>query len=279
VKLERTEEHNVVVAALRGVALFLLLCLALIDGWLRRPSTLAERILWSQGWAKKTLRLLRGSVQVKGTLPVHGLIASNHVSYVDVIVLASQMPTVFVAKAEVQNWPLIGLLCKRAGVIFINRESIRAAAVANRVVEAALRSGLRVVVFPEGTTSAGDTILPLHAALFQAALSANAPILPVWLQYVNDAERARIAYWGDMTLVPHLFAMMRLRSMEARVHVAAAGTPAANRAQAAQMCDAAWRQMMEGSGEQAALTQLGENEFDGPVERLGADDGDVRTFA
>lgn len=236
--------HAKPVACLRLIGLFTMLGVMWIEGVLHMPHTLLERACWSQKWAHYLLRFLRCPVDRHGVVPPRGLIAANHISYLDVLVLASLRPCLFVAKSEVRKWPLIGTLCERAGVLFLDRTSMRAAAAANRAISDALRTGVTVVVFPEGTTSAGDTMLPLHAALFQSALDSSQPIIPAWITYRED-ERERIAYWGDATLFPHLFQLMRLREMQASVQFRTTGIPAMHRAQAAQMCRTVWEQMME----------------------------------
>jgi 1-acyl-sn-glycerol-3-phosphate acyltransferase len=121
---------------------------------------------------------------------------------------------------------------------------MRAAVAANRIIADALRTGMTVVVFPEGTTSAGDTMLPLHAALFQSALDCNQPIIPAWITY-NEEQRERIAYYGDATLMPHLLQLMRLRGIQVNVQFRTTGIPALHRTQAAQMCRTVWEQMLD----------------------------------
>jgi 1-acyl-sn-glycerol-3-phosphate acyltransferase len=236
--------YAVPIACLRLIGLFGMLAVMWVDGVLHMPHTTLERAHWQQKWAHHVLRFLRCRVDVRGAVPPRGLIAANHISYVDVLVLASLRPCVFVAKSEVRRWPLIGTLCARCGVLFLDRTSMRAAAAANRIIADALRTGMTVVVFPEGTTSAGNTMLPLHAALFQSALDCDQPIIPAWITYSED-ERERIAYYGDATLFPHLLQLMRLRGMQATVQFRTTGIPAMHRAQASQMCRTVWEQMMD----------------------------------
>ena len=236
--------YAIPIAALRLVGLFGMLAIMWVDGVIHMPHTLLERACWSQKWACTLLRFLNGHVAMRGVVPPRGLIAANHISYMDVLVLASLRPCLFVAKSEVRKWPLIGILCERAGVLFLDRSSMRAAAAANRTIADALRAGVTVVVFPEGTTTAGDTMLPPHAALFQSALDCEQPIIPAWITYAEE-QRDRIAYYGDATLMPHLLQLMRLREMNATVQFRTTGIPALHRTQAAQMCRTVWEQMMD----------------------------------
>lgn len=242
----RRQLYSIPTACIRLTCLFAMLFGMWIESTVRPLRTTRERACWSQRWAQRILRFLHCPVQPRGALPSRGLIAANHISYMDVLVLAALTPTIFVAKAEVRRWLLIGLLCERAGVLFLDRTSMRAAAAANRTIAEVLRSGQSVVVFPEGTTSAGETILPMYAALFQSALDCNEPIIPTWITYGDAAQRERIAYWGDMTLMPHLLQLMRLRSMDdVSVQFRTTGIPARHRTQAAEMCRVVWQQMME----------------------------------
>lgn len=232
------------IACLRLIGLFSMLALMWVDGVVHMPHTLLERACWSQKWAHCLLRFLHLRVAMQGAAPSRGLIAANHISYVDVLVLASLRPCLFVAKSEVRAWPLIGTLCERAGVLFLDRTSMRAAVAANRTIADALSAGVTVVVFPEGTTSAGNTMLQPHAALFQSALDSKQPIIPAWITY-GEEQRERIAYWGDATLIPHLLQLMRLREISAVVQFRTTGIPALHRTQAAQMCRTVWEQMMD----------------------------------
>jgi lyso-ornithine lipid O-acyltransferase len=242
----RRKLYSIPTGCVRLTGLFAMLSGMWIESTIHPLHTMQERGRWSQKWALRILRFLRCPVQMHGVSPSRGLIAANHISYVDVLVLAASTPTIFVAKSEVRRWPLIGLLCERAGVLFLDRSSMRAAAAANRTIAEVLRSGQSVVVFPEGTTSAGDTILPMYAALFQSALDCDEPIIPAWITYGDAEQRERIAYWGDMTLMPHLLQLMRLRSMDdVSVEFRTTGIPARNRTQAAEMCRVVWQQMMD----------------------------------
>ncbi|SDF56678.1 lysophospholipid acyltransferase family protein [Terriglobus roseus] len=223
----------------------------LIESTVHPLHTMHERACWSQKWARRILRFLRCPVQTRGVLPARGFITANHISYMDVLVLAALTPTIFVAKSDVRRWPLIGILCERAGVLFLDRTSMRAAVAANRTIADVLRSGQSVVVFPEGTTSPGETILPMYAALFQSALDCSEPIIPTWIAYGDATQRERIAYWGDMTLMPHLLQLMRLRSIDdVSVQFRTTGIPARHRTQASEMCRVVWEQMMENASGQ-----------------------------
>src|SRR6185295_28294 len=144
-----------------------------------------KRVGW---WNARLLRLLGIALHSSGT-PRQGatLIVSNHVSWLDILVINAVHPVRFVSKAEVRHWPLLGWLVACAGTLFIERERRRDALRVVHQVAAALRAGEIVALFPEGTTSDGNGVLPFHANLLQAALSAHAPMQPIALRY-SDAH-------------------------------------------------------------------------------------------
>lgn len=159
-----------------------------------------------QVWARKMLRILGVGFQLRGHPPASGpvLLAANHISWLDIVVMHASRHCRFVAKSEVRHWPLIGTLATGAGTLYIERDKRRDAFRVVHHMAESLRGGDVVAVFPEGTTSDGHALLPFHANLFQAAISAHAPVQPVALRYVDDACGATSvspAYLDDDTLV------------------------------------------------------------------------------
>jgi 1-acyl-sn-glycerol-3-phosphate acyltransferase len=129
------------------------------------------------------------------------LLLMNHVSWVDVFVVAAVIPARFVAKSEIRAWPLAGWLARSVGTLFIERGRRHAVAQVNREIAARLQAGQSIGIFPEGTTTDGSQLLRFHSNLVQAALQAGAPIVPVALQYSQDgAPSYAAAYVGDMNL-------------------------------------------------------------------------------
>ncbi len=158
-----------------------------------------------QAWAHDLLACLAIEVEVIGNPTRHGpmLLVANHISWLDIALVLASGHCRFVAKAEIQRWLLIGQLARAAGTLFIARESPRAALHVMHHMAEQLRAGEVLAVFPEGTTSNGLQLLPFHANLFQAAISADAPVQPVALQFV-DARSGQISlapcYIDDDTL-------------------------------------------------------------------------------
>ncbi len=158
-----------------------------------------------QAWAHDLLACLAIEVAVTGKPTQRGpmLLVANHISWLDIPMVLASGHCRFVAKAEIQHWPLIGRLARAAGTLFIARDSPRAALHVMHHMAEQLRAGEVLAVFPEGTTSNGLQLLPFHANLFQAAISADAPVQPVALQFV-DASTGQISlapcYIDDDTL-------------------------------------------------------------------------------
>ena len=187
-------------------------------------ATRARRI---QRWSARGLAILGVQLNVRGQPPADGprLIVSNHISWLDVLVILAACPCRFVAKAEVHHWPVLGRLVAGAGTLFIERERKRdALRVVHRVVER-LRAGDVVALFPEGTTSDGHTVLPFHANLLQAALATDVPVQPVGLAYrpVTALPEAlvrhdAVIYVGDMTLLASLWRVATAHDVVACLH-------------------------------------------------------------
>lgn len=151
-------------------------------------------------------RLLRVRITCSGTLPEGAaLVVSNHVSWLDIPVLFACLQDLsFLSKAEVRKWPLIGILAVAAGTIFIRRGGGEANA-KNRQIADQLDKGRRVVVFPEGTTSLGQRVLPFHPKLFGSALISGTSIQPVVLHYQTRSGEPDLApFVGDDDFKEHL---------------------------------------------------------------------------
>ena len=130
----------------------------------------AARAAWLHRATRRHLKIFNLKPAVSGPIPARGLIVSNHLSYLDILVLASVAPAAFVSKADVRGWPMFGWLATLGGTVFIERERRTHVGAVNREVERALADGVPVVVFPEGTSSAGANILPFRSSLLEPAI-------------------------------------------------------------------------------------------------------------
>lgn len=180
-----------------------------------------------QAWARGMLAVLGIGLQVQGTPAAQGpvLLVSNHVSWLDILVLHSTRYCRFVSKADVHHWPLIGPLATGAGTLYIERASRRDAMRVVHQMAERLRQSDVLAVFPEGTTSDGEHLLPFHANLLQAAIAAEAPVQPVALQFVQGRSGVRSRapnYVGDDTLLGSVWRTVRARGITVRLVFGAA---------------------------------------------------------
>lgn len=194
----------------------------------------AARAPYIQWWSAKMLRLAGIRLEVVGRpRPGAVLLVANHVSWLDIAVIHAACPHArFVSKADVQRWPLLGWLIREVGTLFIERERKRDALRVVHEVAAALYRGETVAVFPEGTTGSGDTVLPFHANLLQAAIADRAPVQPVALRYHEPGRPVSTAapYVGKITLVASIWRVVCARGLGVRVQfLSAEGSTHADR--------------------------------------------------
>jgi 1-acyl-sn-glycerol-3-phosphate acyltransferase len=156
------------------------------------------------------LRILGIPLEVSGAPPVQGpmLLVANHISWLDILVLHAARHCRFVAKSDVKHWPLLGTLATGGGTLYIEREKRRDAMRVVHHMAESLQRGEIVAVFPEGTTGDGEALLPFHANLVQAAVSAHAPAQPVGLRFVDRRTGRNSSgplYLGEDTLLSSLW--------------------------------------------------------------------------
>jgi 1-acyl-sn-glycerol-3-phosphate acyltransferase len=132
------------------------------------------------------------------------------------------MPCIFVSKSEVRSWPLFGMITTMAGTVYVDRKRKSHTRVANEGIRSALEQGLRVVIFPEGTSSDGREVLPFYPSLLEPAIEAGVPITAAHLSY--EVEKGSvgqdIAYWGTMTFFPHLLKLLSVEGISSEVRFA-----------------------------------------------------------
>lgn len=176
-------------------------------------------------WARGLARIVGMRVDIEGQPPARPFfLVANHLSYVDIVLLLGELDTVFVAKRELTEWPVVGYLTRIAGTIFVDRERRRDAIRVLRDIEAGIERGEGIVVFPEGTSSRGAEVSPLRPALFEWAARSGFPVHVATIRYeappgAPSAEEA-ICWWGTMSFVPHLIGLCRLPGFRAVVRFA-----------------------------------------------------------
>ncbi|QEI09520.1 1-acyl-sn-glycerol-3-phosphate acyltransferase [Pigmentiphaga aceris] len=165
----------------------------------------ARLVSW---WSRGLLRLsgVRVNVRGKPLTGKGGLWIANHVSWVDIFLLNGVQSTSFIAKQEIRNWPVLGLLVASVGTLFIERGNRRAVPRISELMRERFERGQRIGLFPEGTTSDGLDVLHFHGGLFEAALRSGAAIQPVALCYRHHGKRSDFAaYVGDQSLAQNVW--------------------------------------------------------------------------
>lgn len=242
---ERQSRTDVIAAASRHVraisraaALVLALFGATVEAVLLflcgRLRTSAQGARWIRRWCRRFLICMGVESSIEGELlrgaAVDGggfeAIVCNHLSYLDVLLIAAALPCVMVSKDEVRRWPVVGWLTQRAGAVYVYRGGRRETyPIVNADMARAFRSGLPVVFFPEGTTTNGTEVLPFRRGLFHSVLRDEVAVRTMAIRYelVSDAEEASVdedvCWWGDADLVPHLYRLLGLQGVRAKLSV------------------------------------------------------------
>ena len=186
---------------------------------LRRDASPAEYAEWLHQSCARGLSAINVHLASSGALPSHGLIVSNHLSYLDILVMSAALPCVFVSKAEVEQWPIFGRYARWAGSVFVRRHDQADAARANASIAETLKRGVPVVLFPEGTTTDGQSVLRFHSTMLQPAIDAGAQVTPCSISYELDdgAGEREVCWWGDMALLPHVLNLLAKKTIRATV--------------------------------------------------------------
>lgn len=202
---------------LQAICIFLFRCV-----FCSKDSARYARALWLQRIARRVGRIFNLKIQAGGDIPANGLLISNHVSYVDILVLVSLAPAMFVAKREVKSWPVMGFLAQLGGTLFIDRQRRTQVGEVNNEIENALKAGALVIIFPEGTSSDGKTVLPFKSSLLEPATQKKHPLSISHIQYTlqNGEADEEVCYWGDDVFFPHLLNLLSKRNVRASVRFA-----------------------------------------------------------
>ncbi|GHI03392.1 acyltransferase [Streptomyces cellostaticus] len=188
---------------------------------------------WVRRWCRMVVRAIGVRVRVTGAAAPTGglLLVANHVSWLDIPLLAAVRPARMIAKTEIRRWPVAGAVVARGGALFIERDRLRALPGTVARIAQALSQGAAVVAFPEGSTWCGRAHGRFHRAVFQAALDAGVPVQPVRLRYRQDegGTSTAAAFVGEDTLLASLWRVAHARGLVAEVEVCPAIPPGAHR--------------------------------------------------
>ncbi|WP_250291997.1 lysophospholipid acyltransferase family protein [Streptomyces atroolivaceus] len=219
-------------AALPAAALLLAGCALTLLGVLCVPAVLllrpSHRDRLTRRWAYAVVRAFGVRIRITGSpagraRPASGeLVVANHVSWLDIPLVAAVLPARMVAKSEIRNWPLLGPIAALGGTLFIERDRLRSLPHAVKVLAGALASGSRVAVFPQGSTWCGrDGGGRFRPAAFQAAIDAGAAVRPVRISYRTTGTNAAgaAAFVGDDPLAASLWRVVTAAGLIAEIRV------------------------------------------------------------
>ncbi len=206
----------------RAVALGLALAQCVLSFWLARlrgPLTLERRAQWLHLSARRTLAGLSIQYQFEGQPPTQGLVVSNHLGYLDILLFLAAMPCFFVSKVEIGRWPFFGQVARAAGTIFLDRSShASSVSVAEQIFER-LKVPIPVLLFPEGASTDGTQVLHFHSRLLEPAARAGAPITAAAVRYAAEGgvEERDLCWYGDETFFANLWKVLGVDGLSGKV--------------------------------------------------------------
>jgi len=202
--------------------------------------TQRERSLWLQRCSRRTLAVFSVVTEHQGMPPARGLFVSNHLSYLDILVLVALMPAVFVSKSEVKHWPVFGWFAQLAGTLFVDRTRRSDVGRMNTEIVTKLEGGNVLVLFPEGTSWNGSEVLPFKSSLLEPVIGSKQPLTVGRIGYsLPDGNVSDdVCYWGDATFFPHLVKLMTKTQITARVRFESVPDVAADRKELARQLHA-----------------------------------------
>jgi 1-acyl-sn-glycerol-3-phosphate acyltransferase len=212
----------------------------------RGPLPLSERTRWLQRSSRRALRVFDVQIVAHGPRPSSGLLVSNHLSYLDILVLATLVPSVFVSKSEIKNWPVFGWFGRLAGTLFVERARRSDVGRMSAEIRTVLSGGHVVVLFPEGTSWNGRELLPFKSSLLEPIVGSSHPLSIAGIGYAltDGLVENDVCYWGDMTFFPHLVRLMSRKQVRVRVRFAAINERAAERKELARHLHATVLQLL-----------------------------------
>jgi 1-acyl-sn-glycerol-3-phosphate acyltransferase len=190
--------------------------------WRRGSDRQRFRVRMFQRWSRAFASIIGVRIRVDGSPPRPPfLLVSNHLGYIDVITFGAVIEAVFVSRADVAVWPLLGRLARFVNTLFVDRA--RAADIPRVMagIESTLADGVGVVLFPEGTSTSGDGVRPFKPPLLEFPVRAGCEVWAAAVRYETpDGEpppSQAVCWWGDMTFVDHFYRMLLLPGFDARV--------------------------------------------------------------
>ncbi|MFH1877806.1 MAG: lysophospholipid acyltransferase family protein [Candidatus Omnitrophota bacterium] len=172
-------------------------------------------------WARGVARILNLKIKKYGEMPSlqRGLVVSNHLGYIDIITHGTLFPSRFTSTTVIARWPVIGWIISLTRPVWVDRGYKPASKKASRDFIKTMRRGMCLIVYPEGTSTDGKGgILDFKSTAFEAAVSGNMPVLPVLTLYKEKPGEKTVCWYGDMTLFPHIWEVLKRPSIEAELY-------------------------------------------------------------
>lgn len=203
------------------IAATLLLFVVLETGIVLTRGSIRWRTRVMRWWSRAMARCLGVRTTMTGTPPSGAFIlVANHISYLDVAVIAQHLDVVFVAMSELKRAPLINAIIAGAGTIFIDRKSRRDALRVSDAMDEVLRAGRGIALFPEATSSDGKDVLPFKPALLESAVRSERPVQFAVIRYMQEG----VAWWGDIDVKSQLLGLLRMPRIDATLDFAGSVT-------------------------------------------------------
>lgn len=171
-------------------------------------------------WSRGLMSIFGMQARVSGPTPqAPFILVSNHLSYMDIPLLAAHLDCVFVAKAEIDSWPFVNWLCRSVDTIFVDRRNRKDVVRVNRLLAERVKEGSGLVFFPEATSTSGERVHPFKPSLLQPAVEAASPVHYCAISYRTPSHSPpaslSVCWWGTMGLPGHLLRILALPGFEA----------------------------------------------------------------
>jgi len=218
--------------------LFAVSTLGIYGVWFITSPFIPNKVYWRQitlrTWAQAFARVSNMKIQVSGAIPLPPFfLVCNHLSYTDVAALRCVVNGVFVAKGEMESWFLAGRICRDMGTIFINRQNRRDIPRAGAEIVKRLEQGEGVIVFPEGTSTKGETVLPFNSSFLEFAAQKDLPVCYAAVSYATPPGETKasesVSWWDEKTFAQHLWYLFQVREYTAIINFGDAPVHSLNR--------------------------------------------------
>ncbi len=173
-------------------------------------------------WASLTANIMGLNISSEGLPPKPPFfLVSNHLSYMDVVPLWYFLDGTFIAKSEIASWPFFGWGTRTLGVLFINRKLQGDVRRMNNRVEETISDSEGIILFPEGTSSKGERVLPFNSSLLNYPAEKEMPVSSTAISYCSvDADRpawSHVCWWGDMAFLPHFWELLKIKRVDVTI--------------------------------------------------------------